>query len=111
MEGGVRVTTITEPQPAKLARPAGPIRWCFEDRTTGRIVVAQFPNWPLWLFFAALLIEILVHPAGRLGLAVRIAKIAGLTIWAVDEIVRGVNPWRRALGAAALAYEAYILLA
>ena len=94
-----------EPQPAKLSRPIGPVRWCFEDRTTGRIVVAQFPNWALWLFFVALLIEIVLHPNGRWGLAVRVAKIAGLTIWAIDEIVRGANPWRRMLGAGALAYE------
>jgi hypothetical protein len=29
-----------------------------------------------------------------------------LAVWAVDEIVRGVNPWRRILGAAVLAVSA-----
>jgi hypothetical protein len=30
---------------------------------------------------------------------------AGLFIWAIDEILRGVNPWRRLLGIAVLGYE------
>jgi hypothetical protein len=34
----------------------------------------------------------------------------GLIIWAADEIVRGVNPWRRCLGAAVIAYEFLTLL-
>ncbi len=102
--------TITDIKPKTPTRPEGLLRWCFEDRTTGKIVVAQFPNWPLWLFLAALLVEIVLHPGGRLGLAVKIVKIAGLTIWALDEIIRGVNPWRRALGAGALVYETTSLI-
>jgi hypothetical protein len=35
-----------------------------------------------------------------------IATIA-LIIWASDEVVRGVNPWRRALGAGALGIAAF----
>ena len=97
--------TIIDPEPTPRAKPAGPVRWCFEDRSSGRIVVAQAPNLPLWLFLAALLIEIVVHPTGKVGLAVTLAKVAGLTIWALDEIIRGVNPWRRALGVGALVYE------
>jgi hypothetical protein len=34
----------------------------------------------------------------------------GLIIWGVDEIVRGVNPWRRCLGAAVVIYEFMTLL-
>ena len=29
---------------------------------------------------------------------------ASLVVWAVDELCRGVNPWRRCLGAALLVY-------
>jgi hypothetical protein len=29
---------------------------------------------------------------------------AGLIIWGADEIFRGVNPWRRCLGAAVVVY-------
>jgi hypothetical protein len=37
------------------------------------------------------------------GTAVEVTGTAALVIWAVDEIVRGVNPWRRMLGAVVLA--------
>jgi hypothetical protein len=33
-----------------------------------------------------------------------------LLIWAADEIVRGVNPWRRCLGAAVAIYELTTIL-
>jgi hypothetical protein len=32
------------------------------------------------------------------GLALRVVATVALSWWAVDEIVRGVNPWRRLLG-------------
>jgi hypothetical protein len=34
----------------------------------------------------------------------------GLLVWAVDELFRGVNPWRRFLGAAVLGYELTTLI-
>lgn len=34
-----------------------------------------------------------------------IAVNGGLVLWTVDEIVRGVNRWRRSLGAVVLLYE------
>lgn len=34
-----------------------------------------------------------------------------LLVWAADEILRGVNPWRRCLGAAVLIYELATILA
>ncbi len=85
----------------------GPLRWCFEDRGTGKLVVAQWPNLPLWIFIVAFAVEILFHPTGRLLIAVTIVAAVGLTWWALDELIRGCNPWRRALGAAVLAYEVY----
>jgi len=33
-----------------------------------------------------------------------------LAWWAVDEVVRGVNPWRRCLGAGVLAFLAWKLV-
>lgn len=77
--------------------------WFFRDRRTGRIVVGQFPNAPLWIFAAAAAIEALAQPGGGFGTAVRVVKVAALVIWAADEVLRGVNPWRRCLGAAVLA--------
>ena len=76
--------------------------WLFTDRTDGRIVVEQWPNLALWIFLAALVIETFVRQ-GTTGSIVRIAGVASLTWWAVDEILRGANPWRRLLGGAVLA--------
>ena len=69
------------------------IDWLFRDRTTGRIVIAQFPNTPLWIFLAAELLGLVVHSP-----IVRGVGLAALAWWALDELIRGVNPWRRALG-------------
>ncbi len=43
-------------------------------------------------------------------MALTIAVNGGLVLWTVDEIVRGVNPWRRSLGAVVLLYEFTTLL-
>ena len=87
------------------------IDWTFRDRRTGAYTIAQPPNLALWLFGAATLAEWLAQPTGTWGTATRLAAGACLTWWALDEILRGVNPWRRGLGAAVLAYEAYVWLA
>jgi hypothetical protein len=44
------------------------------------------------------------HPPDRLGVALE-AIFWG--IWAVDEVLRGINPWRRFLGAAGAAVLCY----
>lgn len=82
------------------------LRWFFRDPRQDRIVIGQFPNAPLWIFAAAAAIEALVHPEGGFGTLVRIVKVAALVVWAGDELLRGVNPWRRCLGAAVLVYLA-----
>lgn len=77
------------------------IDWLFRNRKTGRITIAQFPNAALALFLAASLLRQLVH--GRLDDTLGVLATGGLVWWAVDELVRGVNPWRRLLGGAVLA--------
>lgn len=77
--------------------------WLFRNRQTGQITIAQFPNVPLWLFLAATAFDRIVEPSGTLGTTVRLVAAAALTWWALDELFRGVNPWRRFLGAAVLA--------
>lgn len=84
-------------------------RWCFEHRETGRITIAQVPNWPLWLYLAALLVKWVAHPTGRLGVIVTLIKYGSLTTWALDEVARGCNPWRRALGTVVLLALLYSL--
>jgi hypothetical protein len=49
-------------------------------------------------------------PAGDPGVALNVVFKGALLVWAVDEIFRGVNPWRRCLGAAVLVYELTTIL-
>lgn len=81
--------------------PTGTVRrdlsWFFRDRHTGKIAIIQLPNIPLMVWLAATVAGRLLHN----NVLMIIASIA-LVIWAVDEIARGVNPFRRCLGAAVL---------
>jgi hypothetical protein len=79
------------------------VDWPFRSRTTGRITIAQFPNTALGLFLIASLLRSVFDPTGWPGTALRVLATGGLVWWAVDELLRGVNPWRRLLGGAVLA--------
>ena len=78
------------------------LHWTFDSRKTGRVTIGQFPNIWLWTFLGAVLVQTLVRPAGTGGRVVSGVKYASLTIWGLDEMARGVNPWRRFLGALAV---------
>jgi hypothetical protein len=71
--------------------------WLFRNRQTGEITIAQFPNLPLWIFLAVVGVRWFVR-AGTAHTVLDVVALAALGWWAVDEVVRGVNPWRRALG-------------
>lgn len=75
-----------------------PFEWLLRDRTTGAITIAQWPNAPLWLFAGASLAGLLVQPESTGGTILRVLAVGALAVWAADEILRGVNPWRRLLG-------------
>jgi hypothetical protein len=77
--------------------------WLFRDRRTGKVVIAQLPNLALSLFLVAIAIRWLLHPAGMAGTIVSAVAALTLAWWGVDEVARGVNPFRRALGAVVLA--------
>jgi hypothetical protein len=89
----------------------GVFDWCFRNRVTGAITIGQWPNPPLWILAAASVLGLLV-PAPSPAATV-LSVIAGLSLawWAADEVLRGVNPWRRALGAAVLILQAVRLFA
>jgi hypothetical protein len=78
------------------------ITWFFRNRSTGEITVAQRPNPALGIFLAATVAQWLLGGGGPLSSALRLIAGGALIWWAVDEVVRGVNPWRRFLGAAVL---------
>ena len=71
--------------------------WLLQDRTTTdhRWVVAQWPNTAAWVFVLLTALGWVVGGATWLYAGTRVA----LVWWAVDEVVRGVNPFRRVLGA------------
>ena len=63
----------------------------------GRIVIAQFPNWPLWVWLGATILEEALASGTGLSLA-RLISFAAIVYWAYLEIVSGVNPFRKYLG-------------
>jgi hypothetical protein len=78
-------------------------RWFFRDRRTGRITIAQKPN-----ALSASSTALAVAELALRGRPARVAKCARrvvVTAWAADELARGVNPWRRTLGASVLALQ------
>lgn len=78
------------------------IDWLFRSRETGRIVIAQFPNPSLGIFLATVVVRRVFDPAGTAGAVVSAISLTALVWWSLDEIIRGVNPWRRILGGTVL---------
>ena len=78
--------------------------WFFQNRKTGAITIAQAPNIVLWIVIVGGVLIWVWHPRGRLGVVLEIIVKGGLFVWAVDEVWRGVNPFRRCLGVAVLCY-------
>jgi len=74
------------------------LRWMFLNRRTGRITVAQWPNIPLSVFILLSIALVSIRPSGHTEMVVRVSSDVALLVWAVDEVVRGVNPFRRILG-------------
>lgn len=73
--------------------------WLFRNRTTGEITIAQRPNLQLWGFLLAELALLALPLTTRSRQVVGGVSACLLAWWSIDEIVRGVNPWRRLLGA------------
>jgi hypothetical protein len=78
------------------------VEWLFRNRVTGRITVAQFPNLSLGVFLVAVVVRWVASPTGSAATAVDVVATAALVWWGGDEVLRGVNPFRRILGAAVL---------
>jgi hypothetical protein len=91
------------PDADRSSRLRSAIGWPFRDRQTGEIVIAQFPNLPLWIFLATVVLRRVVPEDSGAFTALRAVALAALAWWALDEVIRGVNPWRRLLGLAGCA--------
>jgi hypothetical protein len=80
-------------------------RWLFTNRRTGGITIVQGPN-TLSTVSTVAAVAGAVLP-GRPGRVARQVRDGAAVAWALDELARGVNPWRRAVGAAALCVEVW----
>ena len=80
----------------------GFVDWCFRSRETGRITVAQFPNVAMGIFLATVVTRWLVPDDSGARPWITGIGLAALAWWSIDELLRGVNPWRRALGVGGL---------
>jgi hypothetical protein len=60
----------------------------------------QVPNLPLWLWLSTVVLRQFVERGTTARELLDWAGWLTLGWWAVDELVRGVNPWRRMLGLA-----------
>jgi len=99
---------LRTPEPTE--NRSGFVNWMFRSRTTGRITLAQFPNWPLAVWFLASAMMWLGQPQGWVQAVLVVLATAALALWAVDEALRGVNPFRRLLGVALLAWLGFSLV-
>jgi hypothetical protein len=83
--------------PSPRQRAGSWFDWAFRNRQTGQVTIAQFPNIALWVFFATAVLRRVVRSGTPHTLFVWVG-LASLGWWALDEVLRGVNPWRRLLG-------------
>jgi hypothetical protein len=97
-----------------VTRDPGTVRrtvdWLVRDRVTGRYVVGQWPNVPLVVFLVARGLEWWLDAAGTATSVLHWVGTVAIVWWAGDELVRGVNPFRRLLGAGALVAVAVSVL-
>lgn len=84
-------------------RLPGPLEWLLRDRVTGGITVAQFPNPALWTWLVATVLGLWWRPTVGGIDVLAVISTGALLVWAADEVLRGVNPFRRLLGAGVLA--------
>lgn len=71
------------------------------DRTfrdsEGKIVIAQMPNLPLWVWIVSSLLQ-LVLTTGKINTGLDLVAFGSLFTWAWQELFQGVNYFRRAIG-------------
>jgi hypothetical protein len=78
------------------------VRWMLANRRTGRLTVTQWPNIPLSVFIVLTFLVHILHPRGAADDLAHVLADVALIAWAADEVVRGVNPFRRILGVAVI---------
>ncbi|MDQ3023093.1 MAG: hypothetical protein M3R04_01715 [bacterium] len=66
----------------------------------GRVVIAQWPNLPLWVWIICKVLSLFLH--GQFASIVNVVAVLALCVWAVLEIGWGRNLFRRILGSTVL---------
>jgi hypothetical protein len=84
-----------------MSRRNDRLDWMFRSRETGKITIGQIANLEQKIFSGATLVGVLL-PASKLRTGVGVVAVLALVVWAIDEMARGVNPFRRILGGVAL---------
>jgi hypothetical protein len=80
-----------------------PLGWAVTSRESGEVVVWQAPNLPALVSTAGAVLTAVAPRGSGLQRGAAVATALVSTWWGVDELARGVNPFRRALGAGGLA--------
>lgn len=80
------------------------VTWAFRNRETGRIVLYQPPNRLALTTTAAMTASALLgrRSGGAARAASAVGRVTGV-LWSLGEVVGGVTPFRRAVGAVTLA--------
>lgn len=99
-------TTTRQPHPPVTPVTPGiredPVGWALLSRETGEVVLWQAPNLPAVVSQVAAVVTLLAPRGSRVRTAAGMTAVVASTWWGADELARGVNPLRRALGAGAL---------
>jgi len=82
--------------------PSSVRAWWFTSRQDGRFVLAQLPNPALAVWIAAVVWRSVANPTGLQRATLDGVAAGALIVWALDEVIRGVNPFRRLLGVVVL---------
>ena len=102
--GPVDERRFEEPDASSVATGRSRLRslldWFFRDRRTGKILIVHVPNLAILLWMATVLARQLTTQGTTADTLLEWAGTLTLGWWAIDEVVRGVNPWRRVLGLA-----------
>ena len=80
------------------------VSWLFRNRKTGTITLAQPPNLSLIIFALLAAARWIFAPTGMAGTVVDVTASAAIAWWSFDELIRGVNPFRRMIGAGVLGW-------
>jgi hypothetical protein len=78
------------------------VDWCFRNRETGEITIAQPPNTYAKVAGGLWIARRVWRGKGTVAQVLFVAETGALALLGADELVRGVNPWRRFIGATTL---------